>query len=208
MGELSGDDFSAFYKSFSERFRGPFESVKARLRLHADFLAAHNVPGPIVDLGVGRGEWLELAREAGLAARGVDSNPNIVADARARGFEVIEADALDFLEATAPGSLGAVTAFHLIEHLTPQQRLRLLRGAHRALASGGVLLLEWPNIGHPRVAQVTFWLDPTHQSPLPGELAAFMAEYAGFVGIDLVRIDAGEAVGFEAMDVALRASKP
>lgn len=205
----SAEDYSAFYKAFSERFRSSFEDVKQSLAVHARFLeTAGGPPGPVVDLGVGRGEWIELASAAGWTAIGVDSNAEIVAASRARGFEIVESDAMEYLERVAPDSLGAVTGFHLIEHLAPEDKLRLLRGAYRALAPGGFVILEWPNIGHPRVAQYTFWLDPTHGAPLPGELAAFMAEYAGFTEVKLTRLDAGKPVGFEALDIALTARKP
>lgn len=208
MADSLDSDFSSFYHAFSARFRGPHELVKARLRVHAEFLAAAKLPGPAVDLGVGRGEWIELAREHGFHTIAVDNNPDIVAAARNRGFEVVEADALDYLAQAPEGSLGAVTGFHLIEHLQSPQRLRFVRDAWRALARGGWLILEWPNMRHPLVAQYTFWLDPTHQSPLPSELMAFMAEYAGFEDIAIVRLDAGRPVSFEAFDVALRARKP
>lgn len=209
MSASSADEFSAFYAAFSARFRGPFEVVKERLRAHARFLAgAGGPPGPVVDLGVGRGEWIEIAREAGWTAIGVDSNSDIVAGSRARGFDIVEGDALEYLTGIAPGTLGAITGFHLVEHLTAEDRLRLMRVAHRALASGGFLILEWPNIANPRVAQYTFWLDPTHGAPLPHELAAFMAKYVGFTDIAVTRLDAGRPVGFEAVDVALTARKP
>ena len=202
-------DFSAFYSEFSDRFRGSFEEVKQRLSVHARFLAvAGGPPGPVVDLGVGRGEWIELASAAGWKAIGVDSNSDIVTASRKRGFEIVESDAMEYLEQTVPESLGAVTGFHLIEHLKPEDKLRLMRAAYRALAAGGWLILEWPNIGHPRVAQYTFWLDPTHQAPLPGELAVSLAEYAGFTDVKLTRLDAGQPVGFEALDIALTARKP
>lgn len=209
MSSSSGDDFSAFYAALSARFRGPYDEIKRRLRVHAHWLAASGgPPGPVVDLGVGRGEWIELAREAGWTVVGIDDNPDIVSETRARGFEVVESDALLYLDSVEAGSVGAVTAFHLIEHLSAADRLHLLRSAHRALAAGGFVLLEWPNIAHPRVAQYTYWLDPTHNAPLPRELAEFMTEHAGFTDIRVTRLDAGQPVGFEALDLALWARKP
>lgn len=200
---------AAFYKAFSERFRSSFEDVTQRLSVHAQFLAAAGgPPGPLVDLGGGRGEWIAIARQAGWEAQSVENNADIAADSRERGIAVIEAHALDYLDSAAPGTLGAVTAFHFVEHLPLEQKLRLFRGAYRALAPGGFLILEWPNIAHPRVAHYTFWLDPTHDAPFPGDLAAFMAEYAGFTEVALTRLDAGVPVGFEALDIALTARKP
>lgn len=200
---------AAFYKAFSERFRSSFEDVTQRLSVHARFLAsAGGPPGPVVDLGGGRGEWAAIAREAGWEAVSVENNAAIVADSRERGISVVQAHALDYLEGLAQGSIGAVTAFHFVEHLPLAQKLRLFSSAYRALAPGGFLIMEWPNIAHPRVAQYTFWLDPTHDAPFPGDLAAFMAEYAGFTDIALTRLDGGVPVAFEALDIALTARKP
>jgi O-antigen chain-terminating methyltransferase len=200
---------AAFYKAFSERFRSSFDDVKQRLSVHARFLAeAGGPPGPVVDLGGGRGEWISIARQAGWEAIGVDNNAHIVAGSLDRGLAFVEAHALDYLDEVAPGTLGAVTAFHFVEHLPLQQKLRLFRSAYTALAPGGFLILEWPNIAHPRVAQYTYWLDPTHDAPFPGDLAAFMAEYAGFTDVKLTRLDAGTPVGFEALDIALTARRP
>jgi len=202
-------DFQDFYAAFSERFRGPYEVIKERLRVHAETLgAAGGPPGRLVDLGVGRGEWLELAAEAGWACTGVDSNSRIVATARARGFDVVESDALAYVATIAPDSLGAVTAFHIIEHLPSPVQLRLFHAVFRALKPGGFLIAEWPNAEHPRVAQYNFWFDPTHQSLLPHELVTFMAEYVGFSDIRITRLDAGKVVEAAAMDIAMLARKP
>ena len=205
----SGDDYASFYKAFSEHFRSTPDDVKQRLSVHARFLAASGgPPGPVVDLGVGRGEWLELAAQAGWKVIGVDSNADIVSAARRPGVEIVRADAMEYLEGIAPGTVGAVTGFHIIEHLRAQDKLRFFRGAFQALAPGGFLILEWPNIGHARVAQYTYWLDPTHDAPFPADLAVFMAGFVGFADIKLRRLDAGVPVGFEALDIALTARKP
>ncbi len=202
-------EFSTFYRAFSEHFRGPFEVVKRRLTAHANHLMRYApLPGPVLDLGVGRGEWIELLRERDVQASGVDSNADIVAAAQSRGAAVVHGDALERLESLPPNSLGAVSAFHLIEHFGPAQRVRLFTLAFRALAPSGRLLLEWPNVANARVAQYTFWLDPTHQLPLPCEVAEFIARYAGFTDIELPRIDDGQPVGFEAPDIGLWARKP
>ena len=151
---------------------------------------------------------MDLAREQGVPVTGADANADIVAAARSCGFEIVHDGTLAVLDGKPAGSVGVITAFHLIEHLSASQRLRFFMGASRALCARGFLLLEWPNIENPRVAHYTFWLDPTHGSPLPAELAVFMARYAGFTEVMLNRIDDGQPVGFEAADLGLWARKP
>ncbi len=202
-------DFAAFYAAFSERFRGPFAVIKERLKVYVPLLAADGqLRGPIVDLGVGRGEWLELLKEAGMEAWGVDVNPHVIAQTRARGLRVEHADAIESLGRQADGTLGAVTAFHIIEHLAPPTQLRLFRESFRSLVPGGVLLLEWPNAEHPQVSRYNFWFDPTHLVLLPHELVSFMAEYVGFQDVRIQRLDSGRIVAKEGMDISLVGRKP
>ncbi|HXW76574.1 MAG TPA: class I SAM-dependent methyltransferase [Candidatus Eremiobacteraceae bacterium] len=202
-------EFDAFYAAFSERFRGPYDLVKRRLRVHAEYLKANGgPPGPLLDLGVGRGEWLAIAAEFGWPCTAVDHNPKVVAAAKAHGFDVIAADAFDHMRTLPAESLGAVTAFHIIEHLEAHDQVRLFREAFRLLKPSGYLILEWPNPEHPRVSAYSFWLDPTHRVPLPHELLAFMAEYSGFTDMKLVRLDDGKPVDKPALDIALIARKP
>jgi SAM-dependent methyltransferase len=202
------DDFDAFYAAFSDRFRGAYDVVKRRLQVHADYLArAGGPPGPMLDLGVGHGEWLAIAQERGWLCTAVDHNPAIAVAARDRGFDVVDADALEFMSAAPAAAYAAVTGFHIVEHLPPDAQVRLFREAHRILKPGGHLIVEWPNAEHPWVAQYSFWFDPTHRAPLPHELVEFMAEYAGFDDRTLVRIDDGKIVEKPAMDIALIARK-
>jgi SAM-dependent methyltransferase len=211
MSTQSGgrNDFDAFYAAFSDRFRGSYEVVKRRLAVHADTLtSAGGSTGPMLDLGVGHGEWLAIAAERGWKCTGVDHNSAIAGAARARGHDVVDADALEFM-ASSPGStFAAITGFHIVEHLSPEDQLRLFRESFRLLKPGGHLILEWPNVEHPWVAQYSFWFDPTHRAPLPHELVSFMAEYAGFTDRKIVRLDDGKIVDRAAMDIALYARKP
>jgi len=202
-------DFDAFYAAFGERFRGPSDLVKRRLGVHARWLQSHGGPGGrMLDIGVGRGEWLEIAAEHGWDCMAVDNNPHVVAAAKSRGITVTQADAFEFMRSLAADSLGTVTAFHVIEHLPADAQVRLFCEAFRVLRPRGYFILEWPNPEHPRVSQYTFWFDPTHRTPLPHELVAFMAEYAGFGEVSLARLDDGKVVDKPAFDIALMARKP
>jgi SAM-dependent methyltransferase len=180
-----GDDLDSFYEEFELRFRGATEDVKRRLERWVPFLDQLPRHGePVLDIGSGRGEWLALLRESGIRAHGVDLNARFAAQCADDGLDVIRADAFDYLTSLPEGSLGTITAFQFVEHLSPAQTLRLLRLAHRALRPGGRLLLETPNPSNLRVAAFTFYLDPTHERPVHPELLGFAVERAGFVAIE------------------------
>ena len=180
----------ALYLRFEDRFRGSEASVAARQRELLPTIQAARAgwPGrPLLDLGSGRGEWLGLLAEAGLEASGVDASPAMVTRAHAAGHAVRQDDALSALAATPAASLGAVTAFHLVEHLAWSELCQLLGEARRALAPDGLLLLETPDPDNLTVGAATFWLDPTHRRPLPAQLLAFLAEEHGFVRVRIER---------------------
>ena len=121
------------YFAFEARLRAPTEEVRDRQRLYVERLAGS---APVLDLGCGRGELLGLLREAGVEARGVDANADMVAYARGEGLAVEQADALEVLAANEDASLGAVTALQLVEHLPPPSLLQLLSLAAAKLRPG------------------------------------------------------------------------
>lgn len=183
-------DLGKFYAAFEERYRGTFESIKARVRDYIPMVAAQAtaLKGlPAVDLGCGRGEWLELLKEQDIRAIGVDQNQYSAQGARQRGLQVEVRDVFEHLSATGDGAYRVVSAFHVIEHLPWEAQLRLFSEAFRVLADGGMLILEWPNPESVQVATTTFWLDPTHLRLVPAGLMTFMAEYVGFKSIELRR---------------------
>jgi SAM-dependent methyltransferase len=134
---------------------------------------------PVLELACGRGELLDLLRDRGTEARGVDLDAGMVAAARERGHDVAHGDALDFLDAAEPGSYGGVFAAHFVEHLDPDAALRLLRGARRALRPGGRVVLVTPNAASLSVLGHDFWKDPTHVRFYDPDLLAFLCREAG-----------------------------
>lgn len=175
-----------FYRALEARFRGAPGAIAELMREHLP--EVHRVAPlaeglPLLDLGCGRGEWLALLREAGIAARGVDLNAANVQAGREQGLDVRYEDALAALRDSADASLGMVSAFHLVEHLDHASLRELLHEAHRALAPGGRLLLETPNPQNLIVGSCNFYLDPTHVRPLPPDFLVFLAEFAGFEGV-------------------------
>jgi O-antigen chain-terminating methyltransferase len=165
------------YVAFEARFRGRPEDVRAKL---AGYVALFEGLAPVADLGCGRGEFLELLREAGLAACGVDGNAGFVQACRARGLDVAHGDLVAFLHAREPGSLGGVFAAQVAEHLPPAVLQAMLRAAHRALRAGGLLLVETVNPRSLVGLLEVYNRDLTHERPLHPDTLSFLAAAAGF----------------------------
>lgn len=180
-----------FYRDFEDQFRGDRSIIIERLQVYEPFLTPLALqPGEAVglDLGCGRGEWLEILSDAGLSARGVDLDEGMLTVARNRGLAVEKMDAVTALRATPNGTLAVVSAFHLIEHLSFDMVLEILAEARRALRPGGIIILETPNPENPLVSLVNFHLDPTHIRPLPPALTNFAVEHVGFSRMVTLRL--------------------
>ena len=164
------------YRAFADVFRGSEDRIRALLEPYVPVLGGRE---PVLDLGCGRGEMLDLLRDHGIAATGVDLDAGMVERCRAKGHEAHEVDAVSALEAAGERSLGVVFASHVIEHL-PYARLEaLLAAALRALRPGGLLIAETVN-PHAPDAMKGFWLDPTHEHPLFPEVMLVLCRTAGF----------------------------
>jgi SAM-dependent methyltransferase len=165
------------YTAFENRFRGSREEVRRRQADYVTLLRGH---APVLDLGCGRGELLELLREAGTAARGVEGNANAVQECRVKGLDVTQGDLVEFLERQPTGATGAVFAAQVAEHLEPLRLQALLAAAHRALAKDGLLVLETVNVASALAWFDVFIRDLTHERPLHPETLRFMVAAAGF----------------------------
>jgi SAM-dependent methyltransferase len=164
------------YFAFEARMRGSTADVRERQRPYVDdFRDA----APVVDLGCGRGEFLGLLRDAGVEARGVDADADMVAYARGEGLDVTQADVLAYLESLEDASLGGIFAAQLVEHLPPATLLRLLELATRKLRPGGLLVAETINPLSP-LALRAYFADLTHAQPLVPETLVLLAKQAGF----------------------------
>lgn len=178
----------AFYNRLEDRYRGAREEIRGRLTVYLpDVTAALKATGglPALDLGCGRGEWLELLASRGVTARGVDLNPVQIAEAEAAGLDVAQADALKTLAEVPDNALSVITAHHLIEHLPFESVTWMSREALRALAPGGVLIYETPNCHNLIVGARTFHIDPTHRAPLPSELISALLDTVGFHPVEM-----------------------
>jgi O-antigen chain-terminating methyltransferase len=180
---------TTFYATFEDRFRGSREEIRDRVAVFLPdarrSLAATGSEGPVVDLGCGRGEWLEVLSQAGISCLGIDSNDAQLAGARAHNLPVVSADALTWLRAQPPASVPMISAFHLIEHLPFPVLVQFAAEALRVLKPGGVALFETPNPENLMVGAFTFNFDPTHVKPLPPGLTACLMEVLGFTPVEI-----------------------
>ncbi|HYY15273.1 MAG TPA: methyltransferase domain-containing protein [Gammaproteobacteria bacterium] len=192
MGEEERHALDAFFVSFEDQFRGSRDAIKERLRVYLPILKEAKLgiaQKTILDTGCGRGEWLELLKEQGLQAQGVDTNRVLVERCRQQGLEVIERDALEYLRSLPDTSLGAVTGFHLIEHLPFDVVIKLLDETVRVLQPGVVAIFETPNPENVLVGSYTFYLDPTHRNPLPSVVAKFIGEARGLCRVEIMHLN-------------------
>jgi 2-polyprenyl-3-methyl-5-hydroxy-6-metoxy-1,4-benzoquinol methylase len=164
------------YFDFEATFRGPEERVRDIQRAYLVLLEGQ---GPVLDVGFGRGELLDLLREAGIQVSGVDQDAGMVEYVRTKGHEVACADANEYLRDMKPGALGAIVALEVIEHLPYEALMEFVELAHSRLRDEGVLLFETVN-PHAVHALKAFWVDPTHQHPIFPEVALELCRISGF----------------------------
>src|SRR6185312_13342377 len=169
----AGDD----YREFEELFRGDEAFIAERQRRYLDVIGRDCAP--VLDVGCGRGEMLDVLAEAGIAASGVDANAGMVARCREKGHDVTLGDGVAHLEGLEDGGLGVVFSAQVVEHLPPDALERLLAAAVRKLRPGGVLIAETVN-PHSPAALKAFWVDITHQHPLFPETMLALCRIAGF----------------------------
>jgi len=165
------------YALFEERFRGSPTEVARKQRFYLPYV--RDLPGPVFDAGCGRGEFLRLLRDERIAARGVESSSVSAEACRAAGLDVTQGDAIEALAAAPTASLGAVVAFQVVEHWPAAATFRFLAEARRAIAPGGVVIVETVNTDS-LAAMNAFYLDPTHVRPVPPEALRFLCDAAGF----------------------------
>lgn len=182
---------SSFYRAFEDRHRGSRELILGRLEIYLPFiekLKELHDPCTALDLGCGRGEWLELLQNNGVEARGVDLDAGMLQACIERDLQVEQRDAIEALKALPDNSLSVVSGFHIVEHIEFSQVQLLVEQALRVLRPGGLIILETPNAENLVVGSHNFYLDPTHIRPVPHILLAFVTELAGFARNKTLRL--------------------
>ena len=171
-------DLDAFkYVAFENQFRGSPEEIRRRL---TEYLPRFEGRSDILEIGCGRGEFLELLREQGISARGLDVNDAMVQETRARGLDAVRADALEYLLATPDSSLGGIFAAQVVEHLPPEYLGRLIEVAGHKVRPGGVIVLETINPTCWVAFFESYIRDLTHAKPIHPETLQFLVRASGF----------------------------
>ncbi|MBK9063095.1 MAG: class I SAM-dependent methyltransferase [Acidobacteria bacterium] len=178
-GALRADDplRAGLYVSFEEHFRGSEDEIRRRQK--SDAALFRGAPGPVADLGCGRGEFLEALAAEGVKGIGCDANPVMAARAKEKKLAVDAADLFAWLAARPDGSLGGITAFQVVEHLAPSSLFDLVELSARKLAAGGRVLFETVN-PESVYAMRWFWMDLTHVRPVPAPSLAQLLTASGF----------------------------
>lgn len=173
------------YGRFAERFRGSEEYVKAGQQMYVPFFAGRQ---NVLDIGCGRGEFLQTMRDAGVAAKGIDLSEESVAICRHKGLDAETADLFEYLAALPGGSLDGIFCSQVVEHLEPERLPETIKLCASRLARGGAIAIETPNPECLAIFATHFYLDPTHRRPVPHPLLAFYLEEFGFGNIEVRRL--------------------
>jgi len=174
------------WAAFAEQFRGSEEKIREHQKCYVARFAG--AAGEVLDIGCGRGEFLEAAKAAGLPARGIDQSHESVALCRSKGLDVEQGDMFAYLESLADGSLGGAYCAQVVEHLPPAAVPRLVRLLAQKLRLGALIAIETPNPECLAIFATHFYLDPTHTRPIPAALLRFYLESAGFGSIEIERM--------------------
>ena len=182
--------FDAFYLAFEDACRGTDEETSSKLQPYVPYIQqVVDQFGPLtsaVDIGCGRGEWLDLLRQLNIVAHGVDLNQVMIDHCLVQGHQVEQADALTWMQQQQPQSQQLVSSFHVIEHIPFNEYYLWFEQFSRILAPGGMLILETPNPENVLVGSHTFYHDPTHLNPITPTFLEFTAK---FFGLQLLAIE-------------------
>lgn len=195
---VPGATLDPFYREdrFTAHFRGSAEDLRARYRDVASWFTGCDV---VLEIGFGRGEFLELLGEVGVRARGIEPDPYLVATARGRGLDVEVGSAIEYLRDQDDLSLGGIVMIQVIEHLSPQHVIDVVRLASEKLRHGGKLYIETVNPASLYTYAHAFWVDPDHVRPVHPAFLEFLLGEAGFT--ELFRQDRSPVPSDESLEL-------
>jgi SAM-dependent methyltransferase len=165
------------YVGFEDRFRGSQELIRAR---QIEYLPYFEGASDVLDIGCGRGEFLELLREKGVSGRGLDVNHEMVEVCLSRGLDVAEGDALSYLQQQPDASLGGMIALQVVEHLDPGYLMEMLDVAYHKLRPGSHVILETINVASWYAFFSSYIRDLTHVRPIHPDTLSYLLSASGF----------------------------
>jgi len=174
------------YSRFAERFRGTDEEIRRNMEFYRPIFAGKE---NVLDIGCGRGEFLDVMRESGVPARGIDLSEECIRQCRDKGLQAEVTDLFPFLAAQPDEEFDGILSSQVVEHLPPDRLPEMIRLCATKLRRGGILALETPNPECLAIFATYFYLDPTHTRPMPHQYLQFCMEEAGLTGIEVHRLN-------------------
>jgi len=167
------------YAFLEHAFRGPEAAIKDRQSSFLNVIP-ENLSSPVLDIGCGRGEWLEVLRDAGVPGRGVDGNSAFVRECHEKGLDVLHGELPAVLGQLGDRCASGITMFQVAEHLPFGILISTLDECRRVITDDGFIIVEVPNIENLTVGASSFWIDPTHARPLHPAVLEFLLQHCGF----------------------------
>lgn len=168
------------YLGFEDNFRGSNDEIRKRLSYYINNFILNHVDKEsnkiIIDIGCGRGEWLDILQQSGYDAIGIDSNASMASYCKEKGLEVIHEDAIKYLKTLKDKSVKLLTCFQVVEHLYFNQLNELVEEISRVLDDNGMVIIETPNAHNLEVGSCNFYIDPTHKKQIHPHLLEFLAQ--------------------------------
>lgn len=195
-----------FYVSFEDKFRGSKQEIKEKLKVYLPYIEKVSQitqlkeEFKLLDVGCGRGEWLELLSEQGYkSTKGIDLNRVMVSISKALDQDVECIDVIKYLKSLKDETLAVITGFHIIEHLPFKVLMELFQESRRVLKKGGMIIYETPNPRNILVGSSDFYLDPTHINPIHPATLSFLVEQSGFTQVESLILENGTLTNFETL---------
>tara|TARA_X000001036_G_scaffold439565_1_gene491173 strand:+ start:4110 stop:5366 length:1257 start_codon:yes stop_codon:yes gene_type:complete len=186
------------YFDFENKFRGSRKEVEEKLTIYDELLdyifSISNNPTAL-DIGSGRGEWLQKCSEKGFDARGIEINSEMIKESNKYNLTVLNGDAIEILQKIPNQSISFVTAFHVIEHLSHDQIEILFKECRRIVSNNGICLFETPSIDNLIVSTKSFYLDPTHKNPINPDYIKYLLSHLGFEKVKYYYLNGGPLSG-------------
>lgn len=186
-----------FYKAFENAHRGSRELIKSRLEIYLPLISPLKKiypDGVGLDIGCGRGEWLELLSDNAISVQGIDLDEGMLEACNDLNLGAFKGEGVAHLKKQANSSITIISAFHVAEHIPFASLQAFVGEALRVLKPGGLLIMETPNPENIKVATESFYLDPTHMKPIPSALLSFLPEFYGFERTKILRLQENDAL--------------
>lgn len=170
------------YFKFENHFRGSRRGIKNNQKEYLKYFSAKS---PVLDLGCGRGEFLELMKEEGIAATGIDSYKEFVDYCKVKGLNAVEGTVPQCLKGIGSASIGGIFASQLVEHITFHELTQLCHEANRIMLPGACIIIETPNPTCLSTFMNSFYMDPSHNKPVHPKTLQYILEQSGFSNVQI-----------------------